>query len=1360
MDLSCKCQAIPFENEELFVRIDDELKSVEKINLDFGKVAVFGHYVRTISIENLEETEILSYRIKRDAEVDEIYQVFKFNKVEGFLLKGKQLKLKISYYPKIPFQIDIDHFEFVDSCFNIIQITVRGESIGPQLSTSVKSLAFTLRSPKKLCKNILEIKNATEIPAEFKFDVNENEELFRVEPKQGTIERSIYINISFTPKELGVYSQQLACLVFGHDPLIIDLFGVNSEETSDVTFKPYLFPFEETIGYGAYLRDTVNVRKTVPPVSLTKCNIDFERLFLEKNKANIATQATSLTNHMKKDIEVNWIEDDQVFRVFPKRVRIPPKDSALFEFCFVPTDNYGIYSKTLLAQIYWSPEFKSLQPAEESSSIPLSLGVNLQGITYPDDHYLISQTKIIPSEIVFPPCLPGEVTHTNFKILNTGPLTLTFKLSPPSNSNIIMKPMMGLIKQSVIIVAQLRTPRKLPRKCSEGWHVMLNNQESKKIPFTLSGISTLPSVELGKNNCIKFDTVQPGTHTIQTFPLRNTSHFHISFSIMSPDDVDLKFQPTEGDIAPHDTIFVTFHHTASLCSPKKIVLICKIQAMQKMLQSIGEVYEEEFIIHADAAYSQLCATPNNHDFELVQWGKTIGSEFSIFNFGITTIHFHMDTCKRSHNKDIFKVSPESGSLDPGERMTIRFEGCTRTLGENDISIVYVNRISKNSQETTGKESKELFRFSYCCAFPKLQIVEIVEDDFGPLFGKKHLWTFFNIKRLNYLLQNIKSQKTETVEMYLPDFEIGSGPFCITFLMENKTLFDAEIKLKRKKVCDCQMKSVQSTFNSSKKIFDCPHREMLSIEMNDTTFQKNSRRLLTIHVKYTIPGDTKIAYILDIGDDRLIELLFQIHTIPADTAEISSFTKKFVATMENVSMDRRVPPIQTFWLYNNTKMSVKYKMDTSEVTRICQRERFNIGECVNPEGQIGPYRSWPLQFKFHPIEVKVHEVFIPIKFGDITKMLQVTGNGVPVMKPLDLERVTDMPTIGMTTNKFPATLSKNYLIFNSLLVWNTSEQIIFINNVTKDRIIQYEWAEVGIRNILNITASPKSGVLQPKESQTIVIKVKSFNEPCITDKLLNCTLTDYNQMYLHRTSVALQDEKFKELEGQFVLNEKGEKEYMKNDIILYDIPKPDTISISISVNILHDQDIRLSQEGSNNLIEWFTWSPQEDMDINVQNLLKTFSYSMENRTRNPETEIGKNIEVYKHVDIFRVVLEELITNVTFSKTFKELLRCSLEKVPPYYHQITMDDRLNQKTMVDPVNKDTLDKIRQQEIKKFFEKPTLSVISEVLKELILDGIQETFKLGITHPTDTDYKQMDKGVEELLKICKDCSCKINKM
>lgn len=72
-------------------------------------------------------------------------------------------------------------------------------------------------------------------------------------------------------------------------------------------------------------------------------------------------------------------------------------------------------------------------------------------------------------------------------------------------------------------------------------------------------------------------------------------------------------------------------------------------------------------------------------------------------------------------------------------------------------------------------------------------------------------------------------------MYLPEVEVKDETYFVTLEMVNKSIYEVDVTLKRKQLCDCSLKEVAVNINTTKKEFECVHREMLTVELAEPKF---------------------------------------------------------------------------------------------------------------------------------------------------------------------------------------------------------------------------------------------------------------------------------------------------------------------------------------------------------------------------------------------------------------------------------------------------------------------------------------------------------------------------------------------
>lgn len=91
---------------------------------------------------------------------------------------------------------------------------------------------------------------------------------------------------------------------------MVELIGIYAPKIifnpSDATLKRYPQGQDTVHGYSGFLFDSVKTTTEKPPFSLSNTQLDFGRLEFLKNEKNSRTLITSLTNHLKEEIEIVW----------------------------------------------------------------------------------------------------------------------------------------------------------------------------------------------------------------------------------------------------------------------------------------------------------------------------------------------------------------------------------------------------------------------------------------------------------------------------------------------------------------------------------------------------------------------------------------------------------------------------------------------------------------------------------------------------------------------------------------------------------------------------------------------------------------------------------------------------------------------------------------------------------------------------------------------------------------------------------------------------------------------------------------------------------------------------------------------
>jgi hypothetical protein len=212
----------------------------------------------------------------------------------------------------------------------------------------------------------------------------------------------------------------------------LNLFGIFSTEIDydpEVSFRYYPFPYEETVGFQGYLSDSVTLKHVPPPVSLSVNYLDFWQIMPE---GSCQTMTTSFTNHMRNEIEVEW-ENATLFRIYPEKLGIPPKQSALYKIRFKPDSTCRLLSAILNGHVSWTLSDNEFPTSlnvptpitlrligSERSKRNLDYELIVSGHSFPKNQSWIPSIAIVPNTVILLLTLPKFPSWTMFMIQSHG----------------------------------------------------------------------------------------------------------------------------------------------------------------------------------------------------------------------------------------------------------------------------------------------------------------------------------------------------------------------------------------------------------------------------------------------------------------------------------------------------------------------------------------------------------------------------------------------------------------------------------------------------------------------------------------------------------------------------------------------------------------------------------------------------------------------------------------------------------------------------------------------------------------------------------------------------------------------------
>ncbi|KAB0795180.1 hypothetical protein PPYR_12019 [Photinus pyralis] len=1274
-----------------------------------------------------------TFTVTRDPETNPIYHAFDIKLDNPCVKSGQCLDCVVSFSPQVPNQHYMDYFQISSNTFNSYRICVRGDCIGPSVKLSTKILLFYDTKSGRCLSNTFELANMSNQEVLYQFDVNEalaDQEVFKLSTVRGSLKSRdyAYISVKFLPAASKIYALNLVCRIRNHPPLIILLVGVMAPTLNVDPLQLALKQFSDKYplqGYEGYMYDSLSKVTQKPPFSLSVTHLDFGTVEFEENRRNSQSLVTSLTNHLNDKIEVHWMnENDEVFYITPKTVMIPANESVLYECRFQPNSSDGIFSKLVTGCVFWST-------ASEEMCVPLNVTLRLLGNSFFANKIWLPLFEIKPSVVIMPPTTPTVQCFTTTILRSSSHLPTSFKFLSPKKSNFVLKPMEGVVNDFEVIVVLLHPDANDKRAYVERWGLELNGRKEDCATLFLKGYAEHPSVIIGDGNVVSFRTVHPGSQDILTVMLKNPTIHTLRYNFDFCGATGFNVNYPVGELVPNEAVYLEWSYTGSLNTPASSRVNCNVQRLKDMAVSSGLHAVIPVTIHTRCVYSELCATPNLWEFDQVEVGSLVSTSFYLFNFGSAPVHFHLTRKDFDLPTSEVTLLPTKGTVAPNEKMQIFVNLKGTIIGAQEIQIVYKVRLSAFSDEIVNQgEERNVFLGRLVCVYPTVQIEDIMSYNFGFLFSKRVLWNMFNIDKLNNILKTIERDETKWLAIYTPDYEIGEKCYFANFVMRNTTNFQIETKLKRKKNCECKPVEKTKGMSFRELVHDCIHRKIANLHLESDLMQPNLTYKMRLDVRYLSHGTSQIVYVMNLSYNRTIVINIHVNVLPEIVTMPSTYFNGFDFKLIPTFIGLMGPPAQAFPLYNNSNFSVDYEVETTPLARVNFEYQFDIFACLNPKGTLPPFTSCSILFEFQPITAEEYEVVVPIKMGESVSFITMKAIGI-----MEFEKYGSLddylPKVSYRNIDNPVELSTDHLVIEPFTVWSFTDRMIFITNQTPDRIVGYSFLQCVQEGVVTVEAQQHKGVLQPKESRPIIIRIRSFDQACILNMQMVCKLLDHSEHIRHAESVHEHNSRQEQLAGQFTITAAGTS-FPSNDVKV--LPKAENFFLTLSLNIcilgVSDRDICFTAE------ELFFQVPQSRLHINTATIFIDYTTSLlakesvENVANALKTAPLKHTLDDSKTELVKFAVECILADTIFSGAFNHLLWFANHAHQSYYMQYAIDDEPNP-----PHTKKSVLKAKRRMglkkhlhlVKSYLQAPQGPIYQSLFSQLLLDSMHEIFKLG---------------------------------
>lgn len=190
------------------------------------------------------------------------------------------------------------------------------------------------------------------------------------------------------------------------------------------------------------------------------------------------------------------------------------------------------------------------------------------------------------------------------------------------------------------------------------------------------------------------------------------------------------------------------------------------------------------------------------------------------------------------------------------------------------------------------------------------------------------------------------------------------------MIENTSPKNSTCVLKKKKICDCEIKTTSTSISRREKFFDCPHRDLLHFTISNEEIIANSNELLTIQINYDMEGLQTVCYEMFLSKNRKITLLFKMMGLQANCSVLSTYSSRLRFQLKDVYIGTKQPGMmQAFWIYNNTKTSTNYVIDVARLNELTERYGTEVLTCLNAVGTVMPKSTKAIYFTFCPLDLK-------------------------------------------------------------------------------------------------------------------------------------------------------------------------------------------------------------------------------------------------------------------------------------------------------------------------------------------------------------------------------------------------------
>ncbi|XP_076653707.1 cilia- and flagella-associated protein 65 [Halictus rubicundus] len=1279
------------------------------MRLNFEEVEVGKTAVKTIELWNESCHNELIYQVQRDPMTNPLDHVFHLRSYTWVLAPKEKYVCEIRYKPYIASSVNVDYFTITDSFGTCLKVIARGSCIGPNVTCSTTRIVLISTDKNPEPKWRIKLINNSRASALFMFAIDDNYQPFKSDKKYGCIHPlgCKYATITFAPSEDGIYSYRLFILILHQEPIVIDLHGYRSIFYTKDHPSYFNFPPKEKDGFVGYVNDCVDATIDIPSVSLSKNYFDFGRTEFEiDNVSQRITQAVCLTNHSSCNLLIVWEKDhDNVFNVVPNEMLVKGNQSALFDLSFHPNASNNLFGREIVASIF--------REHWEDIVFPFVMAIRVIGHSFPvASNGWIPQYEI-PQTVIMPPCVPPFPVYTTFLVRRFGHLPLMFQFVPPPNSRFIVKPMLGLIRDNFQIVMVKMSPKiENEQIYLERWTIYFNGNTKNASYIDFKGYAEYANIMFLNSGVLDFAPVLPRCQQFKEFGIRNSTRHKIKYTFYQV-PTELTMQTSSGELEPNETLIQEY----SLQPNEPCDYDFEIQCVLLVIRNdniIGLKSCVNLQVRGRCKEGTLVATPEELNFQEMEYNSTKTLNFNLYNHSQVNIHYKLICAHRNWplgdlERDI-QIRPAIGTIFSGYHKTISISITPHTPGYYEFIVQYLVRINSRVDTVLSDQIPVRVCTVCCmCILPTLQVYNMcaygIKQPSPINVSKPFLWETMEIDKLNTILEKILPGEREKWNVTFFPVIVNQETILIKLVLKNCSRFSVPWSFKTHP-CGCKPVLKKIGYSFQKKELDCFHKKICFLQPLSGTLEGCTETVLAMKIHHTVLGKSELSWDLDIGHNRYITLNMLIDCISESEQEYN-FLYGTCAKFGQIYFGNRDAVYKVHWIRNITNTNLAYYVNIDDISKINERYHCEVFSCLTLVGIVEARSAMPLLLRFQPRMFGLFEAVVPITLGHHTMELRLEGESSGDFRSTIVGKSIP-PYCACKSLKFPVYFNIDCIDMWSLPMHNCITKMIIIQNSLDQDALGFEWKCKHASEILGVKVFPRKGIISPHTMKCFKLNLFTRGYSCRCDLDIFCEFINASDERKYRRSVLKYNLLSKELEGQFVITEKGTT-VPKPWLNMLDKPETfhKTLTFRCTIYPIEDECIRVSLKEELEAAPSHAIFLDDSVNCNI-------------------TGSGKELNIATF--ILEGLLWDIVNGRRFMKTMKDTL---IPKTKLYYSQFAM-------SLAE----------RKRLIKRSFISPPFTLINSVLEEVLFLILHEQFSLDMAHLIPEEDVRHANYIKTILK------------